>query len=99
SIFITFLCIFKTSINNNESLSSVIYPFPYVSAIHEILQSYKDIIPVYNKRQDSEYKSFQNITIRKKNHLHHVTPEKFVDDEVDRGLSHKKYSVSVLFLT
>src|SRR5699024_6235385 len=52
SIFITFLCIFKNSFNNNESLSSVIYPFPYVSAIHEILQSYKDIIPVYNKRQD-----------------------------------------------
>src|SRR5690625_4790324 len=52
SIFITFLCVSKTSINNNESLSSVTYPFPYVSAIHEILQSYKAIVPVYNKRQN-----------------------------------------------
>src|SRR5699024_1269890 len=69
SISFIFILPFTCS-NNNEYRSSENDPSPFVNAIHEILQSYMDTIPMCNKIQDYEYQSFLNKTTRNINHLH-----------------------------
>src|SRR5699024_10754318 len=69
SISFIFILPFTCS-NNTDYRSSENGPCPYVTPIHEILQSSLDTIPMCNKIQDYEYQSFLNKATRKINRLH-----------------------------
>src|SRR5699024_12511777 len=76
SISFIFILPFTCS-NNNEYRSSENGPSPYVNAIHKILKSYMDTIPMFKKKKNNEYKKFLNKKKKKKNHIHSLNIYKF----------------------
>src|SRR5699024_220205 len=86
-------------ISNTGFPKEVIFPFPCAHAIHEIVQSYRDRVPVYNNIPDLEAQAFLSTIRVEINHPHLLAHEQFLDDGACVKLPHKTRSVFSIFLT
>src|SRR5699024_12710071 len=86
-------------ISNTGFPNEVFFPFTYSHAIHEIVQSYRDRVPVYNNIPDLEAQAFLSTIRVEINHPHLLAHEQFLDDGACVKLPHKTRSVFSIFLT
>src|SRR5699024_11629119 len=68
-------------ISNTGFPNEVFFPFTYSHAIHEIGQSYRDRVPVYNNIPDLEAQAFLSTIRVEINHPHLLAHEQFLDED------------------